>query len=89
MRRGRELGRVLRPAERRADQQDADQQQPAVHVQLAGLPGGPAAGDLAAERRLPADRDRRQPQGRHPAEPDAQHQPGELVLREVVRPGVA
>ena len=56
-----QLRRVLRPRQRRDDRQDADQRQPAVHVHLAGLPGGPAAGDLAAGRRLPADRDRQQP----------------------------
>ena len=45
---GRERGRVQRPQERRDDQPDAHQQQPAGLLQLAGLPGGPAAGDLAA-----------------------------------------
>jgi hypothetical protein len=60
--------------------------QPAVPVQLAELCVGPAPDDLAAERGLPADRGGQQPQGRHAAEHDAQHQPGELVLHEVTGP---
>src|SRR5208282_2185989 len=75
---------VLRQRERRADQPDADERQPVLHVRLAELPRAQAAGHLAAGRRLQPDRGGRQPAWRQSAEPDAQHQPGELVLRQVV-----
>ena len=81
---GRELRRLLQQDQRRDDQPDAHQLQPAVHVQLAGLPGAPGAGGVPAERRLHPVRDRQQPQGSPAAEPDAVHHPGVLVFRELI-----
>ena len=40
----RELGRLLRHDQRRADRQNAHQQQPGLHVPVAGLPGDTASG---------------------------------------------
>ena len=40
----RELGRLLRYDQRRADRQNAHQQQPGLHVPVAGLPGDTASG---------------------------------------------
>ncbi len=66
-------------------QPDADQQLDDAAVQLAGLPADAASRDVAAERRLRADRDRQQPARRHPAGSDAVPHPGKLVLHQVIK----